>query len=119
MLIAHSNSKTMDEFECRDTAEDFQKRHERRTEALQLYYDQLLTLICTYPSQRSKKVKSARSSLAVFRLNPLFDNDDDEYAFVHKFGRGKWQDLCILFDENKESMKLLVEFAEKFGAFDY
>jgi len=109
----------MDEFECHDTAEDFQKRHERRAEALRLYHDQLLAKILSHPSQRSRKVKDARWSLALLNKNPLFDNEDNEYNFVCKFRRGFLHNLCVFFDEDDESMKLLVAFADKFGAFDY
>ncbi len=109
----------MVEYECHDTAEDFQRRHERRAEALRLYHDQLAARIRSHPSRRSKKVMDARWGLALLNKNPLFDNEDEEYKFVCKFGRGFWAPLCVFFDEDEESMKLLVKFAEAFGAFDY
>jgi hypothetical protein len=110
----------MDQAECRDTAEDFQKRHERRAEALRTYHDKLSVLIRSHPSQRSNKVKDARWGLALLNKNPLFDNEDAEYKFVQKFRRGFWQPLCVFFeDHDQETRNMLVAFAEQYGAFDY
>ncbi len=87
----------MDQAECRDTAEDFQKRHERRAEALRTYHDKLSVLIRSHPSQRSNKVKDARWGLALLNKNPLFDNEDAEYKFVQKSSDGVFGNHFVCF----------------------
>ena len=47
-----------------------------------------------------------------------FENDDDEYEFIGKYGRGVFKDNYIR-KFNKQDQDIIKEIATEFGAFDY
>ena len=92
----------------------------KRKYAIEIYGDFLKEIVEKLPSGKSKK-KMCNRCLLVFLVkngaNTLFENEQKEYEFVGKFGRGMWADCRTTF--NKEELKTIVDFAEAYGAFDY
>ena len=49
----------------------------------------------------------------------VFDTEDEEYEFVNKFGRGMWEEMQLRKTFNENEMRIIVRFANDYGAFDY
>ena len=56
-----------------------------------------------------------------FGANTKFDNEEEEYNFIGKFGRGLWSEefICKKAFYTKEEEDTIVELAKEYGAFDY
>lgn len=68
---------------------------------------------------RKGKGSKLRKTLYAFLrigMDKIFENEDDEYQYIQKFGRGSW--TCYT-GFTKEEQEKIVEIAKEYGAFDY
>lgn len=94
-----------------------QSRQSQREFAFNVIYsDFLKTMIL------KKKNKNFRNlffkKLEILSLK-IFKDEDEEYDFISKYGRGIWDHDQFEKTFNKEEMEIVKNIAEEYGAFSY
>ena len=72
-------------------------------------------------SNKAKRPHWARVAFACwlnYAAYKIYDNDDDEYEVIGKFGRGYWSHMDW-YREYQDYYALVVKAGEEFGAFEY
>ena len=49
----------------------------------------------------------------------VFNTEQDEYEYIGKFGRGRWSKEFLEKGFSQDEIKMIVDFAKEYGAFDY
>lgn len=51
--------------------------------------------------------------------NLLFENEEKEYGYINKFGRGAWDEETLRKTFNKTELDTIIKLADEYGSFDY
>jgi len=89
----------------------------KRTITINFYKDFIQSMLVS-----KKKGSEFRKSLRLFLLkgaDTLFEEEELEYKYINKFGRGHWCYDHIEQSFNKDEINTLVQLARGYGAFDY
>jgi hypothetical protein len=115
----HCGDDDCDEYDCPVLYMriQLQKRLEKRRQVFKEHQGFIEGMICG----KQKGIRFRKELYRVFRYvaNHCFPNEEDEYLCIGKFGRGYWEEDMLRKSFNKEEMKIIVEIANGFGAFDY
>ena len=49
----------------------------------------------------------------------VFNTEQDEYEYIGKFGRGHWSEEFLKKGFTQNEIKMIVDLAKEYGAFDY
>ena len=49
----------------------------------------------------------------------VFNTEEEEYEYIGKFGRGHWSKEFLEKGFSQDEIKIIVDFAKDYGAFDY
>jgi hypothetical protein len=115
----HCGDDDCDEYDCPVLYMriQLQNRLVKRQSIFKQYQGFIEGMICG--KQNGIRFRKVLHRLFHYLSTHRFPNEEDEYLVVGKFGTGMWEEDMLRKSFNKEEMKIIVEIANGFGAFDY
>jgi hypothetical protein len=104
------------EYETDETCPMMLKNQQKRLDVISNWALFLLTL------HRAGKGKQTRSEWLCFiqhGARTVFNTEQDEYEYIGKFGRGHWSEEFLKKGFTQNEIKMIVDLAKEYGAFDY
>ena len=106
-----------DDLEREEKESQLLKNQQNRKDCIEKYKD-FIDCIIMYKSKGIRFRKWFKGFL-LNGANLLFENEEKEYGYINKFGRGAWDEETLRKTFNKTELDTIIKLADEYGSFDY
>jgi len=93
----------------------------KRAKAIEKHKDFIENLTAiNSPHRRQKRFRRWFKNWLIYTSTKVFENEDEEYKHINKFGRGAWEMVQLKKTfTSKAEFDIVCDISQDFGAWDY